>query len=348
MKEVNMPVSIVAAGGSSSGEADTDFQDAQANGRVVACLDASAISHKVIPYAAAIARAFRASLTLLQVLEVASKTDAPPDPVEWDIRRREVHEHLKRLASERGDESFRIDTVVIEGRPAEQIWLWARNQGINLIAVGTHGDSGAADWALGDTARKLVEKMSGALLLVPSSVPDVPIVHYRRILVPLDGSCRAESVLPLATLLAKAGDAELLLAHVIPAPELTEVGPLEAEDLTLKEQVRSRNERVARQYLELIRVRIAQQGISVNVTLRDGDVCGGLARIAIDEAVDLVVLSAHGRGAHADVSCGSVASYLLTHATTPLLIVLYRSQKQVRNQVAQDDTKGRPPGRALL
>jgi K+-sensing histidine kinase KdpD len=53
---------------------------------------------------------------------------------------------------------------------------------------------------------------------------------YRRVVVPLDGSRWAESVLPLAVRLAKASEAELLLVHVVPTPEMIEARPLEVED----------------------------------------------------------------------------------------------------------------------
>lgn len=344
-----MPASIGAASPSLSPDGNAaEFAYASTKSRVVACLDTSERSHKVIPHAAAIAQALQAPLTLLRVLEVAPKADVPPDPIEWDIRRRAAHDQIRRVASERGDESFHIDSIVIEGRPAEQICLWAHDHEVILIAVGTHGDSGATGWALGETARKLIDKVSGALLLVPSSVADARVIHYRRLLVPLDGSGRAESVLPLATRLAKAEDATLLLTHVIPVPELTEIGPLEAEDLKLREQVIRRNERVARQYLDRIRARIAEEGITVDVILRDGDVRNRLARLAVDEAVDLVVLSAHGHGGRADVSCGSVASYLVTHLAKPLLLVQPRSQPKNGQTVREENTNGRPPGRAAL
>lgn len=341
-----MPASVTDTAHASHRRNASEHPVSPIEGSVIACLDTSWLSEKVIPHAVAIAHALQASLTLLHVLEVAPKSDGPLDPCEWDVRRREAHDYIRRLASEWGDETCHIDTIVVEGQPAEQICLWARNQRVGLIAVGTHGDSGAVDWALGDTARKLVEKCSGALLLVPSSASDSDVMHYRRLLVPLDGSSRAESVLPLATRLAKAQDAELLLTHIVPVPELTEIGPLEVEDIRLKDAVIRRNERVARQYLERIRARIAEQGLAVNVILRDGDVRGSLSHLAVEEEADLVIVSAHGRGGRADVSCGSIASFLVTHTATPLLIVLCGSGSG--SSASTDKSNGRPPGRAVL
>ncbi|MCT8971439.1 universal stress protein [Microbaculum sp. A6E488] len=187
------------------------------------------------------------------------------------------------------------------------------------------------------------------LLLVPATVADVPIVHYRRLLVPLDGSCQAESTLPLAMRIAEAEDAELLLVHVVPVPELTEVGPLEAADIRLRQDVISRNEQVARQYLNRIRALVAERGIGArNVILSDNDVRSQLTRLIVEEAVDLVVLSAHGRSGRADVSCGSVASYLVTHAQAPLLLKLNGTLASARRMIPGSGRNGRFLSRAAL
>src|SRR3546814_15560227 len=64
-----------------------------------------------------------------------------------------------------------------------------------------------------------------------------PDQSYQRILVPLDGSRWAESVLPLAARIARAANAEILLAHVVPAPEMIEARPLEMEDKELRQSL---------------------------------------------------------------------------------------------------------------
>jgi nucleotide-binding universal stress UspA family protein len=55
--------------------------------------------------------------------------------------------------------------------------------------------------------------------------------------------------------------------------------------------------------------------------MRDGDVRSSLSRLLDAEHVDLLVMSAHGRGSRPDVACGSVADYMISHAHIPLLLV---------------------------
>lgn len=306
-------------------------------GRVVACVDNSAIAGRVVLHALAVARALDASITLLRVIEARPTGAAPTDPVEWNIRRYETRDSLKRLADASSGDDEVIDVEVIGGETAEQIYLWASAHAADFIALGTHGEGGSNEYCLGGTVRHVVDRAPVSVLLVPPSAAGGRVAPYRRILVPLDGSSRAESVLPLAIRLATATDAELLLTHVIPLPELTEIEPLEAEDLELCERVVRRNERVARAYLQHVRARVARGGLRLRVlVLRNGDVRSRLVRAIAEESVDLVVLSSTGHSGRADAPHGSVTAHLLTHPTVPLLIVRQKRTQTMRWNVAAD------------
>jgi nucleotide-binding universal stress UspA family protein len=303
--------------------------------RIAACVDTSAMARDVIAHAVAVAKALQAELTLIRVLETRPAGGMPADPVEWEIRRREAWDSMSRIVEEQTGNIPRIKAQVVEGHAAEQIWLWARDHDVALTVFSAHGEDNVMGRTLGKTASLVINGAIGSFLLVPRSVAHETVVHYRRILVPLDGSCRAESVLPLAVKMARADQGEIVLVHVVPIPELTEIGPLEAEAIELRKRLIARNERVARDYLDRIRGRLADQGIAVRgLVLRDGDVRRRLARSVVDEAADLVVLSAHGRGGHADVPHGSIAAYQLAHAATPLLIMNQRPVRTPRHHTA--------------
>jgi nucleotide-binding universal stress UspA family protein len=303
--------------------------------RIAACVDTSAMARDVIAHAVAVAKALQGELTLVRVLETRRAGGMPADPVEWEIRRREARDAMGRIVEQQAGSIVDIKAQVVEGHPAEQIWLWARDHDVALTVFSTHGEDNVMGRTLGKTASLVINGAIGSFLLIPRSVAHEPVVRYRRILVPLDGSCGAESVLPVAVKLARAHDGEIILVHVVPVAELTEIGPLEAEAIELRQRLIARNERVARDYLDRIRGRLADQGIAVRgLVLRDGDVRRRLARSVVDEAADLVVLSAHGRGGHADVPHGSIAAYQLAHAATPLLIMNQRPVRAPRHHTA--------------
>ena len=292
--------------------------------QVIACVDRSAHAEKVVLHALAIARAMRVPVTLLQVLDTPSNHDFPLDPIEWNIRRHESRDSLKRLAEARADAAEDIDAELIEGKTAEEICRWARERSAEMIVLGTHGEREAEEYGIGSTVRDVLKRAEGNVLLVPVFTASARIPRYRRILVPLDGSSWSESVLPLAVRLAHAADAELILAYVVPVPESIETGPLEAEDLELRRRLIDRNERVARSYLDRVRGYATERGLKVRaLTLRGDDIRSSLTKFIGGERVDLVVLSARGHGGTrvSDVPYGNVAAYLITHSPVPILIV---------------------------
>jgi nucleotide-binding universal stress UspA family protein len=272
------------------------------------------------------------------------------DPIEWDIRRHESRNDLRRLAEACADRVEVIETELVEGETAEEICRWAQQGSAELIVLGTHGERGAEEFGIGSTARHVLERASGAILLVPISTASARVPHYRRILVPLDGSSWSESVLPLAMQLAKGADAELILVHALPVPELIETTLLEAEDIDLREQLIDRNERVARSYLDHVRRYAAEQGLRARaLTLRGDDIRSSLTKLVVSERVDLVVLSARGHGGARvpDVPYGNVAAYLITHSPVPILIVRPTGSSSNIHPAAKREI-GRPPVRPVV
>jgi len=302
--------------------------------RVAAFVDTSAMGRKVIAHAVAIAKALDGELTLMRVLEAPVAGAMPSDPVDWEIRRRETWEAMERIVAAQGPSAQRVKAQVVEGQPAEQISLWVRDHEVDIMVLCTQGEEHAATEDIGNTARSVLDHSPGSLLLVPHSVAVDGAVTYHRIVVPLDGSSRAESAVPLAVRLARAQQGEIVLVHVVPIPELTEAGPPEAEALELRDLLVRRNKRVAQKYLDRIRGHLAGQGIVVrSLVLRGGDVRRRLAQSIVEEAADLVVLSSHGRNGHADVPHGSIAAYQIAHPMTPLLIVRRQPTESQRHPV---------------
>ena len=313
---------------------------------VVVCVDGSEMDHAVMLHATACAAAFGAPLTVLRVLETESNADTTPfDPFDWSVRQREARTYLDRLVSLAGHHAIDVRAELIQGRAAPQICGWASQHGADLHVLASHGEHGRSEWTLSSTAHKLVEGVPGSVLLVPADGArrELDVVRYRRIMVPLDGSARAESVLPIAIRLTIAHQADLLIAHVPPSPELTRVGPLTAEDLELEQRFIARNVRVARGYLDQIRARVSEAGVEARISIsRSGDARTRLARLVRREDVDLTILSAHGRRGPRDTPFGSVAAHLLTHVAEPLLVFRERPRQDIRG--LSDRSTGRTAG----
>lgn len=157
---------------------------------------------------------------------------------------------------------------------------------------------------------------------------------YRSILVPVDGSRLAERALSIAIPLAEQHGARLVLLQVHePILPLVIGGGAPVRDPALDETHRA--EQAA--YLDKLAVRTAKlTAAPVDALFRDGKVVPTIAAVVASHAVELVVMSTHGRGGLQRLWLGSVADALVRHATVPLLLV--RGTRPVAKRLA-----GQPP-----
>jgi nucleotide-binding universal stress UspA family protein len=175
---------------------------------------------------------------------------------------------------------------------------------------------------------------------VDSSLTDF---SYRRLLVPLDGSRRAECVLPPATILASFYDSDVMLAHVVSRPQMICLTPLPRETVQLLDRWANRNRLAATGYLKQLSSRLSVDAWTRLIV--DDDVAGALFGLAASESADLVVLSAHGHSGVAAWPYGNTAANFIDRGTTPLLIVQDIAPDHIgrsRAEIAVDEQTGRP------
>lgn len=142
---------------------------------------------------------------------------------------------------------------------------------------------------------------------------------YRTVLVGLDGSRRAECVLPVVRFLATAVASKVVLAHVIEEPALPRLVPPTPEETALVEHLMAVNESAAGDYLADVEARI---GVSTETRLKRGKSTVSALHAMVDESgADLVILSAHGYGGDQTWPYGEVATNLIGYGRTPLLVV---------------------------
>jgi nucleotide-binding universal stress UspA family protein len=294
-------------------------------GHVLVCLDRSPWSEVCVPYAVSICRTFGSRLTLLHVLEAPHQRSGHPlatDAVDWELSRREASEYLERIGRQATDQcGKRVDVCLEQGHPAEQIHGLARELGVDLTVLGSHGDSGTSDWNLGSIVQQVLAVARGSVLVARSSSPAPGVVHPRRVLVPLDGSPRTESVLPTALRIAKVQGAGLVLVHVVEEPSPT--GVLFApEDLALARELATRLESRARGYLEHLAEQLTREGASVRTfVIRCADRHQALLELAQKEHVDLVVLCAHGATCNSARPFGVTTADFLAHSRLSTLVL---------------------------
>jgi nucleotide-binding universal stress UspA family protein len=142
---------------------------------------------------------------------------------------------------------------------------------------------------------------------------------YNTILVPLDGSERAEAILPYVETLAQRCSAKVIFIQVVEPP------PYEGPHEHLPGGVLDRHIKQAESYLTGLQKKFREKGIEAQTRVEVyGPVVAGIMDAAQAEGADLIALSSHGRTGLPEVFYGSVAAGVLHRADRPLLLV--RSQ----------------------
>jgi len=301
-------------------------------------LDGSSLAECVLPHAVAVARAFDSKLTLLQVLERTQGTGLTRfvDPLSWYMDATEAKAYLDNLITRLQETNLRVENTLLEGQVAERITEFVHEAGVDLVFLSSHGKSGLSAWNVSSNVLKIILRAYVPLMIVRAYQPvaeHLSDLRYRRLMVPLDCSLRAESVLPLAATLARRNEAELLLVHVVPTPQMPRREPPTQEDLELAHRVVERNEEVATKYLEQL-----QSRVDANVRtylLPSSHPTATLHSLVEKENVDLVVLGAHGYSGSTRWPYGSMVLNFISYGTTPLLIVQDLSPSEVERTKAE-------------
>ncbi|HEX5632433.1 MAG TPA: universal stress protein [Gemmatimonadales bacterium] len=142
---------------------------------------------------------------------------------------------------------------------------------------------------------------------------------YRAILVPLDGSPFAEQALAVAADIAVRAGATLHLVLVHQGSAVVS-GP--GEPVVIDPGIDERLRGEERGYLGHVHARVAPGGeLRLVETVLEGPVAESIAHYAHDHAVDLVVMTTHGRGSFSRFWLGSVADRLVRMLEQPLLLL---------------------------
>jgi nucleotide-binding universal stress UspA family protein len=289
-------------------------------------LDGSALAECVLPHSVALARAFSAKVTLLRVLEgPQADDDRLVDPLDWHICRGEAEAYLADWAGRLRDVGVESGYKLVHGRVTEQVVDFVRDHGISLMVLSSHGHGGLGGWNVSGTVQKIIFHVHISVMMVRAYTPieiDLTELDCRRLLVPLDGSQRAEAALAPAQQLASFYSSQVLLASVVSKPEVVRRRPLTPEEVELKDKLMSLNQLETDSYLQQVASILSSAGIEVQTRpLLGPSPTESLQDLVRQEKVDLVVLSAHGSTGTAKWPYGSVATNFIAYGTTPLLVI---------------------------
>jgi nucleotide-binding universal stress UspA family protein len=137
--------------------------------RILVPLDGSELAECVLPHVKAISGGCNVGeVVLLEVVE--------PPPA-WALEGvdlnalqnanvRAAKEYVAKIQSQLSSEGLNVSSEVLEGKAAETIADFAKENAVDFIAIATHGRSGLSRWVSGSVAEKLLRSSHVPILMI--------------------------------------------------------------------------------------------------------------------------------------------------------------------------------------
>ena len=280
--------------------------------KVLVALDGSKLAEQILPIVRWLVKPNAIPVELFTVADPDART--PFWPAEVDEK------YLKKMAAEYFTSS-RVTCTLETGEPAAAIIDRAKDDNGCLIAMATHGVSGLRRWLLGSIASKVVQTAVNPLLLIRPAEDSAPTTACHELLVPLDGSAVAESVLPHVSALATTMKVKVRLVQVFSLPKSAFVvadGMFDQGPAVFREARRKE----AEEYLSVRVEELRGDGVeSVAASAVEGDAASEIVDMARAARDNLIAMSSHGSSGMTRWMLGSVAERVIQHSGDPVLLI---------------------------
>jgi len=150
--------------------------------KILVCLDGSKAAEQILPYVTAEAKRAQSTLTLFRVISLPEVTVPISVPGvtggqvstigtrnQMQPKENEAEKYLQSIAESLRGQGLDVDYVVLPGMSGETIVDFAAENGITLIAIGTHGHNVARRFFVGSTADYVLRHSNIPVLTVRPS-----------------------------------------------------------------------------------------------------------------------------------------------------------------------------------
>lgn len=141
--------------------------------KILVCLDGSSLAEQVLPYATEVAQRFGSRVVLLQVIHLPASFAAAAAQGGEKILAEEVgrlageaRAYLEGVAAPLREKGLEVEAAALEGTPSEAIVTYARENEVDLIAIGTHGRKSLGRLVFGSVADHVLKHSSIPVLTV--------------------------------------------------------------------------------------------------------------------------------------------------------------------------------------
>jgi nucleotide-binding universal stress UspA family protein len=291
--------------------------------KILIPLDGSETAEAVVPFVLEIASQTGASIALVTAVQQVGIWDATLTLQVMEREEELAQQYLDEQALQLRNAGASAEVQVVRGEAADCILSAAESSGADLIALSTHGRSGVSRWLFGSVATRVLQASPvPVLFLHPKDREDKgspgPVV--RKVLVPLDGSDLAASILPQVEEFARSMGASLAFFSSI-VPVATYPGFETAQATTMGQLIDEMRDQ-ATQILSRAAEHARTAGLEATTVVTVDTAVDGILRAADEVNADLIVVSTHGRGGFGRAVLGSVADGVVRRsADRPVLVI---------------------------
>jgi nucleotide-binding universal stress UspA family protein len=304
-------------------------------GPVVCATDLSTTGAEAVELGARVASATGRQLHVVHVTGVGPEIFEGEPISEADrVYRERLEERLE--AAEKGLEEAcataaalgpKAQSVLLRGRPWEELVDYAQRCQASLLCVGSHGHGGArkaqrrevTEWILGSTADRVLRHAPCPVLVGARREVHTAPLHGGTWLAAVDFSDQSEAAAKLAYELATACAAKLVVLHVItdPLAQLDPTGAGEPFPPMPGLHATARKQRSA----ELAAFVERELAGAAEIRVEIGEPCYEITAVAVELNARVVAMGTHGRKGLARLLLGSTAERTLRRSTAPVLCV---------------------------
>jgi nucleotide-binding universal stress UspA family protein len=296
--------------------------------RMLVPLDGSEVAEVVFPYAKELAGRLGTEVMLLHIANPNLKDFQPMVQAYVDHAA-----DIIRAGAVAEGKPVTVKGELVTGYPPDEILRYAEEKKADLILMASHGRSGRSKrWEMGSVAEKVLRAATIPVLLARAEAPDqLPFDRWPgvELMVPLDGSELAESVLPYAEALAAKGalnSARVVLLRACEPPTMPTYYSPELSEIPLHwgqyaQQETARCKQVSVEYLSRIETRLRSSNIEVRSEVLVGKASDEMVNYANKHPYSLIVMASHGRSGLSRLVYGSTALNILVGVSNPTLVV---------------------------
>jgi nucleotide-binding universal stress UspA family protein len=288
--------------------------------RILVPLDGSQTAEIVLPYAEDIAARFGAKIVLVSV----SDSGAADSVHLYSLYLERVKEQIqRRLKGRKTKREAKLRSVILQGKPADEILRYAADNNINLIVMASHGSSSRGPWSLGNIAGKVLRATESPVLLIRTPANKAVARQKRlvkKILVPLDGSEPGKAAIPHAEEMARVLSASLVFFQV-----LEPITGWAGADTSVPSQSglegKTKRKNLARDYLNDIVKPLKERGLKISTAVAFGSPADQILDYARAKSIDIIAMSTHGRSGIGRWVFGSVTDKVLHAGDAAVLVI---------------------------